>query len=86
MSLTRKVILSVFAYLLLAYLIAFVLVCIDPYWYDSSPRPEYIPWSDRWGWALVFWWYKIVPFGLPLVVVAIVIVICWSTWRNFPPR
>ena len=59
MSLRQRIILTVIAYPFIVYAVAFLAVCLNPYWYDNSPNPEYIELSDRWGWALmlsVFYW------------------------------
>ena len=52
MNLRQRIILIVIAYPILICAIAYIAVCLSPYWYDNSTRPEYIPMSDRFGWAV----------------------------------
>jgi hypothetical protein len=52
MNLRQRIILIVALYPVIVYAIAYLALCLDPYWYDNSPRPEYIPWSERWLWVL----------------------------------
>lgn len=71
MNLRQRIILTVVSYPFVIYAISFILVCLDPYWYDNSPYPEYIPLSDRWSWALVIsFFYTIYCFPLLVGVVA----------------
>jgi hypothetical protein len=70
MKLRQRIILTVVAYLVIVYAIAFVGVCLNPYWYDNSPRPEYIPLAERWVWALWFWFYFVI-YGFPLLMAVI---------------
>jgi hypothetical protein len=52
MNLRQRIILIVIAYPVIICAIAFIAVCLSPYWYDNSIKPEYIPMSDRFGWAV----------------------------------
>ncbi len=52
MNLRQRIILIVIGYPVVIYALWFIEVCINPYWYDNSTIPEYIPMSDRFGWAL----------------------------------
>lgn len=74
MTLRQRIILIVVSYPLFVYAIAYIAVWIDPYWYDNSPRPEYIPWEERWIWALFvslfygFWGFPILLATIALTV------------------
>lgn len=35
------------------YLVVYLLVFLDPYWYDNGSQ-EFIPVGDRWKWALLY--------------------------------
>jgi hypothetical protein len=69
MNLRQRIILIVVSYPFIVYAIGYITVCISPYWYDNSIQ-EYIPWEQRWEWALlvslfyVFW-------GCPLLLAII---------------
>jgi hypothetical protein len=52
MNLRQRIILIVVAYPVIICAFFFVAVCLSPYWYDNSTKPEYIPMSDRFGWAV----------------------------------
>jgi hypothetical protein len=52
MNLRQQIILIVIAYPVIIYALLFVEVCLNPYWYDNSTKPEYIAMSDRFGWAV----------------------------------
>jgi hypothetical protein len=70
MNLRQRIILTAFAYPLIVYAIAFLVVCLHPYWYDDSPNPEYLDLSDRWGWALALSLFYS-GWGLPFLFAAI---------------
>jgi len=70
MNLRQRITLIVVSYPLIVYAIAYITVCISPYWYDNSPIPEYIPWEDRWGTALLVSWFYVF-WGLPLLLAII---------------
>lgn len=70
MNLRQRITLIVVSYPLIVYAIAYIEVCINPYWYDNSPTLEYIAWPDRWAWALVLSWFYVF-WGLPLLLAAI---------------
>jgi hypothetical protein len=74
MNLYQRIILTIVSYSVIIYAIAYIEVWTNPYWYDNSPRLEYIPVSEWWIWAL---WGCLAYFiwGLPLLLVAIVLVI-----------
>ena len=57
MNLRNRIILTVAAYSLLVYALAYGIVWNSPYWYDGKPDLEYIPVSERWSFALVLWWF-----------------------------
>ena len=46
MNLRQRITLIVVSYPLIVYAIAYITVCISPYWYDNSVQ-EYIPWEER---------------------------------------
>jgi hypothetical protein len=77
MNLPQQIILIVVSYPFIIYAIAFITICIEPYWYDNSPRPEYIPLADRWGWALLVSFFFAI-YGFPLLVAAIGVTIYLS--------
>lgn len=70
MTLRQRITLILVSYPLIVYAIAYIAVCLDPYWYDPYPIREYIPWPARWAWALVLSWFYIF-WGLPLLLAAI---------------
>ncbi|MGL5065761.1 MAG: hypothetical protein ACRC62_37810 [Microcoleus sp.] len=70
MNLRQRIIYIVVSYPFIVYAIAYIAVCLDPYWYDPYPLREYIPQSDRWAWALVLSWFYIF-WGLPLLLAVI---------------
>lgn len=74
MNLRQRIILIVVSYPFIVYAIAYISVCIDPYWYDNSPRPEYIPWEERWVWALLVWLFYIF-WGSPLLLAIIALTV-----------
>ena len=47
MHVRRQIRNVIICYQLVVYAIAYVSVCVDPYWYDDSPKGEYIPWPER---------------------------------------
>lgn len=51
MNLRQRIILIVIAYPVIICALFFVAVCLSPYWYDNTIT-EYIPMSDRFGWAV----------------------------------
>ena len=85
MNLRQQIILTVAAYPPLIYALAYVQVCLKPYWYDNKPYPEYIPQSERWGFALLISFYWIF-MGLPLLFGAIVLISYLHNRQNRPPR
>jgi hypothetical protein len=77
MSLRQRIILTVVTYPVIVYTIAYISVCLNPYWYDNSPRPEYIPLAERWGWALLVSCYYVL-YGFPLLMAVIGVTIYLS--------
>jgi cytochrome b561 len=77
MNLRQRIILTIVAYPVIVYTIAYISVCLNPYWYDNSPRPEYIPPADRWGWALLISFFFVI-YGFPLLVAVIGLMIYLS--------
>lgn len=53
MRLRHQIIYVLIAYPFGVFAVDYILVCQDPYWYDNSPRAEYIPLADRWQFALL---------------------------------
>jgi uncharacterized Tic20 family protein len=48
--------LLIFVYIVGCYFVAFLLICIDPYWTDND-AVEFIPFEDRWKWAILFFYF-----------------------------
>ena len=70
MKLRQQIILTVVTYPFILYAISFIAVCFNPYWYDNSPRPEYIPLADRWGWAFLMSFFCVL-YSFPLLMAVI---------------
>ena len=73
MNLRQRIILIVVSYAFIVYVFSYVVVCIDPYWYDNTVQ-EYIPWEQRWGWAF-FLWFPYVFWGSPLLLAIIALTV-----------
>jgi hypothetical protein len=84
MNLRDRIILTVAAYPLLVYAVAYGMVWISPYWYDGKPDLEYIPVSERWSFALIIWWFLMF-YGLPLLF-GVIALISYLYKRKNPPR
>lgn len=69
MNLRQRITLIVVSYAFIVYVFSYVVVCIDPYWYDNTVQ-EYIPWEQRWGWAFFLWFFYIA-WGSPLLLAII---------------
>ena len=76
MNLRQRITLIVVSYPLIVYAIAYITVCISPYWYDNSVQ-EYIPWEERWIWAL-FVWFLYIFWGSPLLLAIIALTVYLS--------
>lgn len=76
MNLRQRIILIVVSYAFIVYVFSYVVVCIDPYWYDNTVQ-EYIPWEQRWGWAF-FLWFPYVFWGSPLLLAIIALTVYLS--------
>jgi hypothetical protein len=74
MNLRQRIILILALYPVVVYAIAYLSLCLNPYWYDNSPRPLYIPWSERWLWVL---WpsFLYILVGLPLLFATIALIL-----------
>jgi hypothetical protein len=74
MNLRQRIILTVVTYPFIIYAIAYLSVWFSPYWYDNSPIPQYIPWSERWEWALLVSCLYLI-WGFPLLLITIILTI-----------
>jgi hypothetical protein len=72
MNLQKQIILLVAAYTFVVYVFSYVLVCLDPYWYDNGVQ-SYIDWSERWGWAALIGLYYLF-LGLPILFAVIALI------------
>ena len=70
----RQIILSIVAYPFILYAVAFVSVWINPYRYDDRTlRRVYIPFAERWMWAMpVFVNYLDASLSLAIVFLLVI--------------
>lgn len=85
MNLRSRIIVTVAAYPLLVYALAYGMVWISPYWYDGKPDLEYIPVSQRWSFALIVCGFLMF-WGLPLLFGVIALISYLYKRRNPPHR
>jgi hypothetical protein len=75
----KRIILLIISYSFIVYAIAFIAVCLNPYWDDNTVL-EYIPWEERWSWALLLC-ILLAPYWLLLLFTIIAIIYFYERFK-----